>query len=117
VTAQGGNCALAEVIVAIDTSAAAIRILNVVIVILRIVVMCGEFAPAIAAALLKTLPGDFLDKRYVGVASKKAHQVNFTLARTAFGTRHGHLNSVDDRRGLANAMAEHRPEILFRFLK
>jgi hypothetical protein len=59
VTAQGGSCALAEVIVAIDTSAAAIRILNVVIVILRIVVMCGEFAPAIAAALLKTLPGDF----------------------------------------------------------
>jgi hypothetical protein len=58
VTAQGGSCALAEVIVAIDTSAAAITILNVVIVILRIVVMCGEFAPAIAA-LLKTLPGDF----------------------------------------------------------
>ena len=53
--AQGGNCALAEAIVVTDTSVAAIRILNVVIVVLRDVV-CGEFAPAITAARLRTFP-------------------------------------------------------------
>jgi hypothetical protein len=73
--------------VAIDTSVAAIRILNVVIVILRSVV-CGEFAPAITATLSRTFPEDFFDNDYVGVASRKAHQVNFTLARTAQMTSH-----------------------------
>ena len=52
-TAQVGNCALAEVTVVIDTSAATIRFLNVVIVVLRIVVLYGELAPAITAALLR----------------------------------------------------------------
>jgi hypothetical protein len=33
--------------------------LNRVIAILRIVVPCGELAPAITAALLRTLPADF----------------------------------------------------------
>lgn len=37
---QFGDCALAEATVVIDTSAAAIRVLNVVIVVLRIVVLC-----------------------------------------------------------------------------
>jgi hypothetical protein len=70
--------------VAIDTSVAAIRILNVVIVILRHVV-CGEFALAITAARLRAFPaGDFLDNGYVGAASEKTRQANITLARTAF---------------------------------
>ncbi len=46
VAAQLGNCALAEVTAVIDTSAAAMRVLNVVIVVLRVVVLCGEFALA-----------------------------------------------------------------------
>jgi hypothetical protein len=59
VTAQFGNCsALAEVAAVIDISAAAIRILDRVMVILRVVVVCGEFARAITAALWKTLPAD-----------------------------------------------------------
>ncbi len=49
VAAQLGNCALAEVTAVIDTSAAAMRVLNVVIVVLRVVVLCGEFALAITA--------------------------------------------------------------------
>ncbi len=59
VAAQLGNCALAEVTAVIDTSAAAMRVLNVVIVVLRVVVLCGEFALAITAAL-GALPTDFL---------------------------------------------------------
>jgi hypothetical protein len=59
VTAQLGNCALAVVTVASDTSAAPIRILKVVIVVLRMDVMCAEFAQATAAALSSALPAEF----------------------------------------------------------
>jgi hypothetical protein len=93
VTAQFGNCsALAEVTAVIDTSAAAIRILDRVIVILRVVVVCGEFARAITATLWKTLPGyffvynNFVYNNYVGIRPEKAHRVNITLARTALTT-------------------------------
>jgi len=55
-TAQLGNCALAVVAVASGTSAGPIRILQVVIVVLRMDMMCGEFAQATAAALLSALP-------------------------------------------------------------
>ena len=65
---------------AIDSSAAAIRILNVVIVVLR-VVLCGELALAITAAWLRTFPADFSVEEYVGVASENARRVNITLAR------------------------------------
>jgi hypothetical protein len=82
VTAQSGNWAFAEVIAAIDTSAVAIMVLNVVIVVVR-VVMCGKLAIAIAASSLRTFPGDFLDKSYIGVASDNAHRVNITPARRA----------------------------------
>jgi hypothetical protein len=57
--AQLGNCALAAVIVVIDTSAAPTRILNVVMVVLRIADPCGELAQATAAALLSAFPADF----------------------------------------------------------
>jgi hypothetical protein len=101
--------------VAIDTSVAAIRILNVVIVILRHVV-CGEFAPAITAARLRAFPlRDFLDSGYVGVASKKAHQANITVARTVLDDEapimfDQHFNSVDNGLGVSNAIAGHRPK-------
>jgi hypothetical protein len=57
--AQLGNCALAVVIVVIDTSAAPTRIFIVVIVVLRIADPCGELAQATAAALLSAFPADF----------------------------------------------------------
>src|SRR5882757_7654848 len=54
--AHSGNCALAEVIAAIDNSAVAIIVLNRVIVVLRLVVLCGELAPADRCCSVRTLP-------------------------------------------------------------
>jgi hypothetical protein len=77
---QVGNLALAEIIAVIDTSAAAIRVLNKVIVVLRIVVLCGEFALAITAALLRTLPADFVDKSSLGISQKSPSEHHANLA-------------------------------------
>jgi hypothetical protein len=67
--------------------------------------MCGELAFATIAALLRTLPADLLDKRDIGIASEKSHQVNITLVRPVQNIQSGRINeTVEECRELLKAI-------------
>jgi hypothetical protein len=115
--AQFGNCALAEVTAVSDASAAAIRVLDKVIVVLRIL-FCAENSRQRSLLLCwERFLKNLLDSNYVGIASEKARRVIITLARTAqmtataspnrvrseLSTRHSCFGGVDNCPDVANA--------------